>query len=311
MRDYRAFGGVLRSEIDFPELQIVHGGHAPTWTLVVERGEAPSRELRQVGERLVGIERYKLWRSSEGLRLQYSHAGTFDISTDGASLVWYYDRDAIPELVRSIVLGPAIALALELSGFLCLHGSAVALDDGAVAFLGPKHFGKSTLATALTAEGARLLGDDLLVVSPGPPACVRPGVASVRLWADMADALPLQTICDTLIPGVKTTATGFSRQAVAALPAQLRDIYVLAPTARESIASPVMRTRLAPVAAAVALAHQTKLPDSLVGLHAAGSQLATAAAVAKTVPVWTLHILRDVSRLKTVVRQIIDWRCGE
>lgn len=311
MCDYRAFGGVLRSQIEFRELQIATHCASPNWTLVVETCDPPLRAMQQIGERLVGIERYRLWRSREGLRLEYSHAGTFDISSDGAALVWYYDPDAMPELVRSIVLGPAIALAFELSGFLCLHGSAVALDDGAVAFLGPKHFGKSTLAAALTAEGGRLLGDDLLVVSQGPPACVRPGVASVRLWADMAAALPLQSICDTLIPGVKTTATGFITEALANSATPLRDIYVLAPSATESPCGPVWRTRLAPIDAAIALAHQTKLPDSLVGLRAAGSQLATAAAVARTVPVWTLRIFRDVSRLKTVVRQIIDWRREE
>jgi hypothetical protein len=32
-----------------------------------------------------------------------------------------------------------------------------------------------------------------------------------------------------------------------------------------------------------------------------------AAAVATSVPVWTLHIARDAAQLDVVVRQIIDW----
>ncbi len=260
-----------------------------------------------LGARQIREERYQLWRLSSGLRLVYSHAGTFDIAGDGSRIVWDHQPDALPELVRSIVIGPAISLALELAGFLCLHGSAVAIGDAAVAFVGPKYHGKSTLATALTAAGGRLIGDDLLVIRAGKPATVRPGVASVRLWADMAAALPLGSICDRLIPGVKTTATGFTCEALAEASTALKAIYVLSPVAKEATLMAATRRLLSPSEATVALAHQTKLPASLVGLRAAGSQLAAAAAVAATVPVWTLSVVRDVERLEEVVRQIAEW----
>jgi hypothetical protein len=277
----------------------------------VARTQPPEQSLVPLGERQAGQERYWLAQFPGGLRLEYSHAGVFDVLNDGESIIWYDREDALPELVRSIVLGPAIALALELAGFLCLHGSAVAFGGATLAFLGPKHFGKSTLATALTTAGGRLVGDDLLVVSPGPRATVRPGVASVRLWADVAASLPLSTVCDKLIPGVKTTATGFSKDALAASPTILETVYVLSPVAPHADTRPVWRTRLAPMEATIALAHQTKLPDTLVGFRAAGSQLAAAAAVAATVPVWTLHVPRDIERLHEMVRQIINWTRAE
>jgi hypothetical protein len=310
-RDYSAFGGVLRSEIDFPELSATDNGAQPDWTLRVERGDPPARTVTRLGERRMREERYELFQFAGGFRLVYSHAGTFDISRDGTSIVWYHSRDAVPELVRSIVLGPAISLALELAGFLCLHGSAVVIGEAAVAFVGPKHFGKSTLATALATAGARLVGDDLLVVSSGRPATVRPGVSSVRLWADMAAALPLRTVCNTLIPGVKTTVTGFANKALAVRPTRLGAIYVLSPVTSDPAGRAAWRKPLAPSEATIALAHQTKLPASLVGLRAAGSQLVAAAAVAATVPVWTLHAVRDVGRLGDLVRQIIEWSCVE
>lgn len=306
MRHYRAFGGVLRSEIEFPELSQADAVSRPDWAFVVEPGEPPLVPLSELGERQVRQERYQLWRSPHGYRLTYSHAGTFDISNDG-TLIWYHDESSIIELVRSIVLGPAIALALELAGHFCLHGSAVALAEGAVAFLGPKYYGKSTLAMALTAAGGRLLGDDLLVVRPGPPPTVRPGVASVRLWPDVAAALPLGSVCDTLIPGVKTTVTGFADEALASSPCRLKAIYNLAPFGNDRDARTAWRERLEPLEATIALAHQTKLPDSLIGMQAAGQQLAMAVAMATSVPVWKLHIVRDVGKLDQVVRQIIDW----
>src|SRR5689334_21159719 len=209
LRDYAAFGGVLRSEIEFPELEPMVRGMGPNWTLLVQRNRPCPHALTPLGQRQVGAELYRLGRTSEGYRLEHSHAGTFDLSADGRSIIWYYESGAMLELVRNIVLGPAIALALELAGFLCLHGSAVSLGGRACAFLAPKYFGKSTIAAALTAAGGGLLGDDLLVVSAGPPATVQPGVASVRLWADAAAVLPLADISQTLIRGVKTTVTGF------------------------------------------------------------------------------------------------------
>ena len=311
IRDYSAFGGVLRSAIEFPELAIAHNCARPDWTFIVDRNEPPNHPFVLVGERRVRDERYWLWRSPAGLRLEYSHAGTFDVSADGTFIIWYHRHNAVPELVRSIVLGPAIALALELAGFLCLHGSAVAIGETAVAFLGPKHFGKSTLATALTTTGARLLGDDLLVVEVGRSPRVRPGVASVRLWAETAASLPLESICETLIPGVKTTATGFATRSLALLPAPLRAIYMLTPIVTAPEIEPASRTRLTLTEATIALAQQTKLPDSLVGLRAAGTHLSAAAAVAASVPVWNLSVVRDLSRLDAVVRQIFEWSAAE
>lgn len=312
-RDYHAFGGVLRSEIDFPELRATTSCVQPDWTLIVEPGRPPYRALTRKGERRVREELYRLWESAEGFRLEYSHAGTFDISKDGRLIVWYHDESALMELVRNIVLGPAIALALELAGNFCLHGSAVALEGGAVAFVAPKHFGKSTLATALTTFGAQLIGDDLLVVHPGPPATtVRPGIASVRLWPDVAAALSLDEVCRTIIPGVKTIATGFGDEAVAMSPCGLAAVYVLAPVMPSILgACAASRTRLERTEATVALAHHTKLPDSLIGLGGAGTRLAMAAAVAANVPVWKLNLVRDISRLDAVVRQIIDWSLAE
>jgi hypothetical protein len=310
-REYSAFGGVLRSEIELPELTPASPSAKPDWTVVINHGRLPDYSLTLVGERSVREERYQLFRFAEGLRLVYSHAGQFDISSDGSSIVWHRNEAALPELVRSIILGPAISLALELRGFFCLHGSAVVIGEKAFAFVGNKHFGKSTLATALTTAGGRLVGDDLLVVEPGAPPTVRPGVGSVRLWSDMATALPLDAVCSTLIPGVKTTAAGFRDKSLATAPAPLGAIYVLAPVLRDMDGCAAWRKLLSPTDAAMALALQTKLPASLVGLRAAGSQLSAAAGVAATVPVWRLYTVRDANRLDSVVRQVTEWSSVE
>lgn len=303
---YRVFGSVLESDMEFPELIPIDGPGRPRWAFRIETSPPPACSGKLRGERQLGAESYSLWETPDGFRLEYSHAGVFDLCSDGTQIIWYEREGALEELVRTIVLGPVLAVALELTGLLCLHGSAVAIGGRAAIFLGPKHHGKSTLATALTVAGAQLIGDDLIAISPGPPAMVRPGVPSVRLWDDAVTALPLNEICGQVLRGVKTTASGFAKRAFTSGELPIDAIYILTPVSPLTELA-CARTRLPGAAAAIGLAHQTKLPDSLIGIDAAGSKLAAAARVALTVPVWTLAAARDLARLPDVVEQVIAW----
>jgi hypothetical protein len=303
---YRAFGGVIESALPFPELSRVECPETSRWRVIVAEDAPSGSGLTLLGERQLGPEWYRLWRTPSGLRLEYSHAGIFDVSRDGTEITWYRRADAIEELVRSIILGPALALSLELAGFLCLHGSAVAIDGRSVVFLGPKHHGKSTLATALTAAGARLIGDDLIAIAPGTPSMVAPGIASVRLWDDTVDALPVGAICSSVVRGIKTTASGFADRAVTDGLVPLGAIYILRPVvARDTFECE--RIRLSGAAAAISLAQQTKLPDSLIGTEGTGAKLAGAARLAMSADTWTLATARDMQRLPGIVAQILHW----
>ncbi|MGH7665412.1 MAG: hypothetical protein ACRENI_14160 [Gemmatimonadaceae bacterium] len=309
MCNYAAFGGVLRSELAFPELAIADS--APVdWTLRVA-ANPPDESINPIGERRVREETYRTYGTADGFRLDYSHAGVFDVVRNGSEITWHPSPDASAELARAIVLGPVLALALEISGHLCLHGSAIEIADRGIALLGPKHHGKSTLAVALTNAGARFLGDDTIAVRVGPPAVLRPGIGSVRLWEDAARELRVRDLCDTVLDGVKATASGFAEPALRRSEVALGAVYVLEPVAPEEATAPVRRSSIAPVAAAVALSHHAKLPDPLVGYQAAGARLRAAVAVAATVPVYALHVARDFVLLPAAVEQIFDWHCGE
>ena len=305
-REYAVFGGVLRSTLEFPEL-VQTVASAADWTLDVV-AEAPSSwNGAELGERRVRQETYRLYRTPSGYRLDYSHAGIFDISEDGSAIVWYPSVNAEPELARTIVLGPILALALELSGHFCLHGSAVAIADTAIAFVAPKHHGKSTLASALVRAGARFIGDDTLAVRDGDPPMLRPGTGSVRLWDDAARELRIGALCRNIIKGVKTTAIGFIGSSSSEAAVRLGAVYVLEPVPLDAATTAAQRVRLAPAAAVIALAHQAKLPDALIGYDAAGNRLARAAALAGAVPVFTLRIARSFAYLPAAVEAIIGW----
>ena len=307
-RHYSIAGLVLRTELDFPGLP--EGPQAPVGlNLRIGDGTPPVVPVTPIGERALGQESYRLAWTPTGYRLEYSHAGWFDISFDDATITWYRNGDTPLELVRAIVLGPVMALALERSGLLCLHGSCVVMGGQAIAFLGGKHYGKSTLALALVRAGARWVSDDLIAIAPGThgkPARVRPGIASARLWNDAAVELRIWGMGVHVKPGIKATVTDFAPKTLWAGQAPLGAIYLLDPTPAGSEQA-CSREQLRGANALIALAHQTKLADSLIGLRAAGGQLRLAADVAATTTVWTLHVERDFARLPAVLEQLSQW----
>ncbi len=307
MHRYAVYGGMLMSELPFHELPVAAGDTPAThtWQFRRDRVAPPALNMERAGERTAGKETYVLWRTARGFRLEYSHAGVFDVDVERAEVVWYPRADENVELARAILIGPVAALLLEAMGDLCLHGSAVLAADGAIAFVGPKHHGKSTLALALTAAGCRLMSDDLVAITADQPALIRPAVPTVRLWDDAAARLRPEALCDTRIPGIKHTLGHFHDDRIANDAALLSAIYVLVP--ERGSEGGVRRARLGGAEAAIALAQQKKLADTLIGYGDAASRLPRAAALAAAVAVYELHVPRDFAALPGVVEQIIGW----
>ena len=75
------------------------------------------------------------------------------------------------------------ATLLAWRGGVPLHGSAVEIAGRAVLLCGPGGAGKSTLAASLTLQGARLISDDLSVLTGAgdPEPCLVAGRSGVRL----------------------------------------------------------------------------------------------------------------------------------
>ena len=139
MNSYQVFGGVLRSELEFPELDHAVRGE-PDWTLTVTTASAPDVPLGDaLGEDKVdqGV-MVRSFATPQGFRLVYDDTGVFDVTAGGREIRWHRPESADLEAGRLDVLGRVLALALHASGWLSLHGSAVAMAEGAVAFLAPE-----------------------------------------------------------------------------------------------------------------------------------------------------------------------------
>jgi hypothetical protein len=306
---YQVFGGVLRSELEFPELDAVAAGE-PDWTLTVTFTPAADVPLGPpLGEDRVDVNvMVRSYAIPAGFRLVYDDTGVFDVSEGGRAIRWHRSPASDAEAGRLDVLGRVLALALHASGWLSLHGSAVALSEGAVAFLAPKGNGKSTLAFALMRAGGALMTDDTVVIEPGRPSIVRPGVQSVRLFRDSADWLsasaPLAGTSD-----IKATFGQLSEDARRLTRAPLAALYLLESVPAGTIGEPVERTRLQGPPSVFQLLTQTKI-GALLGGAEASKVFDSVVGVAEGSPVYRLRVTRDYEQLRQVVERILDWHGG-
>jgi hypothetical protein len=88
-----------------------------------------------------------------------------------------------------MLMGPVAALLLHRAGLPILHASAAVPSTGAheraaIALLGPKGRGKSTMAASLARRGGALLTDDLLPLQAGADGAVvgLPGIPLIKAW---------------------------------------------------------------------------------------------------------------------------------
>jgi hypothetical protein len=156
--------------------------------------------------------------------------------------------------------------------------------------------------------GGALMTDDTVVIEPGRPSIVRPGVQSVRLFRDSADWLsapaPLAGTSD-----IKATFGQLSEDARRLTRAPLAALYLLESVPAGTIGQPVERARLQGPPGVFQLLTQTKIGALLGGAEAPGV-FASVVALAEGSEIYRLRVMRDYERLQTVVEQILSWHGG-
>jgi hypothetical protein len=309
MSDYSVFGGCLRSEqLLFPELPF-SDSETPHWSLHIADEPCERRIGEMVGAGFESNCEIVLYRIPNGFRLWHSCTGDFDIIANGSRIVWYPCDGAKLEMGRIDVLGRVLSVALHMSGLLTLHGSAVAFEQGVVAFLAPKHHGKSTLAAALLRAGARLVSDDTVAVEPNPPAAVRSGVHAVRLCSDSAEKfIRAETPQRFAIDG-KHVVDHKGADLVLLGQAPLSAIYLLQPVLRGVRAPAASRTRQSVSKAAISILAHVKI-GSLLGKAEASIVFDRAVTLAHYTPVYRLEVVRDFDQIDDVVDTILSWHGG-
>jgi hypothetical protein len=128
----------------------------------------------------------------EGKYFRFSYADQTEFLVDQAGTeVWAKWAEPLTiEDTATYLLGPVMGFVMLLRGVVCLHASAIAVGDKAIALLGPAGSGKSTTAAAFSDRGYSVLAEDVVTLDDhGCQFLVRPGYPCIRLWPASVKAL--------------------------------------------------------------------------------------------------------------------------
>ncbi len=217
MFSYAAYGLNIQSYLPLPELtETVKDADATiqAGTVLHPAGTTRSEQC--------------IWATETEAIFFWEEVGTI-LVRNGKEIIVDAVPDANPDILRLFLLGSALGTLLHQRGLLVLHGSVVAINDSAIAFLGESGWGKSTTVAALCAQGHRMVADDILVIDfaiAGNPV-VFPGFPQVKLWSDSVTSLggdpqTLARIRPEIDKYAQQYKTKFSIQ-----PISLQQLYIL------------------------------------------------------------------------------------
>src|SRR5712664_60268 len=173
----------------------------------------------------------------------YSDGARFAVERQGREVSADWPESYTLEDACTYLLGPVMGFVLRLRGITCLHASAIALGDCAIALAGSPGAGNSTLAAAFARNGFPVLSDDVVALADvGRQFLAQPGYPRVNLWPDSVhsvfgpdDTLPRITpTWDKRYLGLGQNGCSF-----AAEPLPLRAVYILG-TREATLALPVI-----------------------------------------------------------------------
>jgi len=216
---YVAYGLSICSEVELPELLIGSSGSD-----IAIRCQAVDPSLVEKAEDPPGYVRV----DPSSYCLHLPEIGTF-LAREGKEVLVDAAPGSDERIIRLAILGPMLGMLLAQRGFLVLHGSAILGPDGAVVFLGPKGWGKSTIAAALHLRGYPLVADDVIAVEIGAGEYPRvlPGFPQLKLWPEVLSHLgedpeTLPRLAASMEKRSHAVKDGF-----ASTPLRLSRIYVL------------------------------------------------------------------------------------
>lgn len=289
--DYRLFGLSLRSDIALPELDPCI--HRDPEVVRIRLSDLSGLQLE--GERLQPV------TTIMGSVLVIPDVARFCVR-DGREILVDPEPAASERNVRLFLLGSAMGMLLHQRGILPLHANAIAMEGGAVAFLGHSGAGKSTLAAAFHDRGRGILSDDVCaIVRSGAAVVVQPGIPRLRLWRDaversgrMVDGY--ERAFDALD---KYTVTTDQTARSAAMP--LKAIYLL--VREEASTAPKIRS-LSGIAAYQALTENTYRGSFIKIVGDSEAHFEACLALSRDIPIFTLTRPWDPGAIGATVSRI-------
>lgn len=133
-----------------------------------------------------------IWKVNDRgcLHFEYEDGVEFWLDENRRNVWAIWPERLTVEDAASYLVGPVLGFILRLRGVICLHASAVTVDNRCVAFVGPSGAGKSTTAAAFARRGHAVISDDIVAVNEGYGSFyVTPAYPHVCLWPDAVQML--------------------------------------------------------------------------------------------------------------------------
>ena len=122
--------------------------------------------------------------------LRFHNLADFNFATKSSEITCNPVPQTKKETIIHLLLDQVMPHILSHRGHLVLHASAVATDQGGIAFIGSSGQGKSTLAACFYQAGFPLITDDGLVIDEaGGQLMAVPSYPGLRLWEDSINAI--------------------------------------------------------------------------------------------------------------------------
>ena len=207
---YKFFGLIFHSNLSLPGIP-TEGNTTEKWDVALHLGVSPdardknmpaSEELTYVSSDTneKGEPALQIWKVKQGtfVRMEYDDGTQFWLDRRRENIWASWPDHLSLEHTIAYLMGPVLGVLLRLRGVICLHASAVAIEDQGVAFVGSAGAGKSTTAAAFAKLGYAVLSDDIValkeqdnafhVVAGHPQLCLWP--ESVKMLYGNEEALP-------------------------------------------------------------------------------------------------------------------------
>jgi hypothetical protein len=299
---YSAYGLNIKSDVSLPEL------------VKTESGEAADVEIRfkrlddvYLNTELNGATTFErpgcIVRVSANA-VCYSWNGIGTALIQNGSEVIISTASGIDNVdMAPFITGAILGNLLDQRGLMVLHGSAVAVEGKAIAFLGEKGAGKSTFALHLQKRGYSLVTDDLVPIAfSGDEVQTIPGFPRIRLWTDAVRSVGLDPAAMPKINKFVDKRSygctdGFSRE-----PVNLGRIYILSEDSTIGI------DQLEPSQAFIELTRNTYLNRYLGATGKSTEHFRKCEALVALVPIFRLRRPHDFSLLPELSSAVVEHR---
>jgi hypothetical protein len=186
----RIIPGVPASPIASVDVRISFGS-LPAWLEEVSSQQIDTSYVAEYNDEN-GKPVLRVFRVLDGRYFRFCYADQTEFVVDEAGTeIWAkWPEPLTLEDAATYLLGPIMGFVMLLRGVVCLHASAVAIGNQAIALLGPAGSGKSTTAAAFSDRGYSILAEDVVTLDDRDDHFfVRPAYPCIRLWPASVKAL--------------------------------------------------------------------------------------------------------------------------